>query len=201
MSTAMVAVQTVRVWRHRDAAGLSLTSWVASIICCMLWGVYGFRVESAPQIVANVLAVALSALIVGGILLFEKRWGNWRTTLLVSVGVAATLGFTLAIPADTVGTLAVASSLIMNFPQVFLSIANLVRKRPTSGISLTSFTIGIISNSMWVGYSLLNNDMPVLVACLINIATYATIAVCTILTRRFVTDNPPRKQSSAKPLT
>ena len=184
MSVAMVAVQTARVWRRRDGSGLSVSSWVASVVCCVLWGVYGFSVSSAPQVVTNAAVVVLSAGVIAGILVFQRRWSYGRTSLVVGSGVVGCVMLALLVPAGLIGVLAVASSLFMNFPQVFLSVANLVRRRPTAGVSLLSFGIGIVSNLLWVGYGVLNSDVAVLVGCAVNLVTYTVIAVCTVLTRR-----------------
>ena len=64
----MTVPQVLTVWIGRDAAGVSLVSWLSYLVGACLWFVYGFKKRDKTIYLACVGWIALDAAIVAGIL-------------------------------------------------------------------------------------------------------------------------------------
>ena len=64
----MTVPQVLAVWIGRDAAGVSLVSWLAYLVAACLWFIYGFRKGDKTIYLACVGWIVLDAAIVAGII-------------------------------------------------------------------------------------------------------------------------------------
>ena len=67
----MTVPQVWTIWIERQAAGVSLISWLAYLVSACLWFVYGLRKDDKTIYVACVGWVLLDAAIVVGILMYR----------------------------------------------------------------------------------------------------------------------------------
>jgi uncharacterized protein with PQ loop repeat len=64
----MTVPQVLSVWIGRDAAGVSLVSWLAYLVAACLWFVYGWQKRDKTIYLACVGWIVLDVAIVAGIL-------------------------------------------------------------------------------------------------------------------------------------
>jgi uncharacterized protein with PQ loop repeat len=64
----MTVPQVLTVWIGRDAAGVSLVSWLAYLLAACLWFVYGFQKRDKTIYLACVGWIVLDAAIVAGVI-------------------------------------------------------------------------------------------------------------------------------------
>lgn len=55
--------QLIKLWREKDAEGVSLRMYVVTVTGFSLWALYGFRLGSWPLVGSNLISLALSAAI------------------------------------------------------------------------------------------------------------------------------------------
>ena len=53
--------QIIKIWRHRDAADISLVMYLVTVTGFCLWSGYGLLVGSWPVTVSNLICLGLSA--------------------------------------------------------------------------------------------------------------------------------------------
>jgi MtN3 and saliva related transmembrane protein len=59
-SMASFAPQVVKIWREKDASGVSLNMYVVTVIGFALWTAYGGALRSWPLIASNGVCLALA---------------------------------------------------------------------------------------------------------------------------------------------
>jgi uncharacterized protein with PQ loop repeat len=64
----MTVPQVLTVWIGRDAAGVSLVSWLSYLVAACLWFIYGFQKRDKTIYLACVGWIVLDAAIVAGVL-------------------------------------------------------------------------------------------------------------------------------------
>jgi MtN3 and saliva related transmembrane protein len=64
--------QILKIWRERDASGVSLRMFVVTSTAFLLWTLFGVFQSSWPLIAANATCLALALTIVG----LRLRFGN-----------------------------------------------------------------------------------------------------------------------------
>ena len=64
-SMASFTPQIVKIWRERDASSISLRMYVVTVTGFALWITYGAMARSWPVMTANMVCLALSAVILG----------------------------------------------------------------------------------------------------------------------------------------
>jgi uncharacterized protein with PQ loop repeat len=71
LTMLMTVPQVWTIWVERQAAGVSLVSWLAYLVSACLWFVYGLRKRDKTIYIACIGWVLLDAAIVVGILLYR----------------------------------------------------------------------------------------------------------------------------------
>ena len=71
-SMASFAPQLIKIWRERDASGVSLRMYVVTVAGFALWIVYGVSIGRWPLVAANTVCLAMS----GAILALKWRLGS-----------------------------------------------------------------------------------------------------------------------------
>jgi MtN3 and saliva related transmembrane protein len=73
LTTGAFVPQVVRLWRTRDASGISLITFAGFSVGIILWLTYGILLRAWPIIIANVLTLGLSVAIVVLTIRFRRR--------------------------------------------------------------------------------------------------------------------------------
>ena len=69
-SIASFAPQIFKIWKERDASSVSLKTYSLTVICFVLWVVYGVLSGAWPIIVANAAALVMAS----GVLIMKWRF-------------------------------------------------------------------------------------------------------------------------------
>jgi MtN3 and saliva related transmembrane protein len=64
LTTGSFIPQIARLWRTKDASGISLVTFAAFSVGIVLWLAYGLLLRAWPIVVANVLTLCLTVAIV-----------------------------------------------------------------------------------------------------------------------------------------
>ncbi|MBK9738839.1 MAG: hypothetical protein IPO93_04900 [Actinobacteria bacterium] len=171
LSVAMVLPQLTRTIRHPHLPGVSALSWALTAVGCLGWLLYGLRISSVPQIPGNVLLISGAVAVV---ILVPSVVSRSRRALGLAAAAGLLLLVNTVVPAQTVGYVAFAISMVSAWPQLFESYGNW-RTGGESGLSLTTWSVKIASTSSWLAYGILAADLPVLVACSVGLVT--TLAI------------------------
>jgi MtN3 and saliva related transmembrane protein len=62
-SMASFAPQVLKIWREKDASGVSVNMYVVTVIGFALWIAYGGALRSWPLIASNGVSLALAAVV------------------------------------------------------------------------------------------------------------------------------------------
>lgn len=160
--------QLVRLLRAQEAFGVSVDTAATSAICSFSWLAYGVLTD---QFYFS-LASGLTGLVFALIALFALRFGRqvkeikvapiWLAVILLT-GVAAGkngLGFVLAI-----------SVLAANIPQVRLA----YKESNLTDLSLGTWSISTIEGLNWLTYSLLRQDIAIIISAFFQALTSGLI--------------------------
>jgi uncharacterized protein with PQ loop repeat len=168
--------QLVRLLRAREAFGVSVDTAATSAICSFSWVTYGVLTD---QFYFS-LASGLTGLIFALITLFALRFGRqvkefkvapvWLVVLLLAGAVAGKngLGLVLAV-----------SVLVANIPQLWLA----YKENNLTDLSLGTWLISTIEGLIWLSYSLLQQDISIMVSAFFQAMTSGLI-VALKLTRQ-----------------
>lgn len=66
----MLVPQLLKIWQEKNAAGVSLLTWISYLAGAVFWLFYGLVHKEKPIIVANISFGILTLLIVVGILIY-----------------------------------------------------------------------------------------------------------------------------------
>jgi len=69
-SITSFAPQMIKIWKERDASSVSLKTYSLTVICFVLWVVYGVMTEAWPVTIANSCALVMAA----GVLAMKWRF-------------------------------------------------------------------------------------------------------------------------------
>ena len=173
LGVVMVVPQIVRILRHPSLGGVSAPSWALTALACLTWLIYGVRTQTLPQIPGNILlvcgAVAIVVLVPGQVSAPARA---------LRLGAAAALVVTVAfsVPARSVGYLAFAVGLLSAWPQVFDSVAGW-RAGGSSGVSISTWSIKVCSQTCWLTYAVATGDGPVTISATVALSTAVALVV------------------------
>ncbi|MCL4303793.1 MAG: hypothetical protein KJ077_49375 [Anaerolineae bacterium] len=160
--------QLVRLLRAQEAFGVSVDTAATSAICSFSWVAYGVLTD---QFYFS-LASGLTGLIFALITLFALRFGRqvkefkvapiWFMVLLLAGVVAGKngLGLVLAI-----------SVLVANIPQLWLA----YKENNLTDLSLGTWAISTMEGLIWLTYSLLRQDIAIIVSAFFQAMTSGLI--------------------------
>lgn len=143
--------QTVRMLRHRDIAGLSITSYVAWTLSWALWAVYSFKAGALPKAASETVGLISEAALLLTLIAVAGRAG------LVGVGkglIAALPGLTvIAVAGWMWGPIAFALALTA-FDAAYLlpQIRATIKSPSLSGVSLWSYGLRMLVAVGWIAY-------------------------------------------------
>jgi len=70
LAPIMTLPQVIIIWFGKNAQGISVISWIAYIICALIWLIYGFLHKNKPIIIMNFLWVLLDLLVIVGVFIY-----------------------------------------------------------------------------------------------------------------------------------
>jgi len=70
LGPVMTIPQIIKIWLHKNAAGVSAISWSSYLVIAVFWLIYGFMHKEKPIILANILLIIINIIIVIGTLLY-----------------------------------------------------------------------------------------------------------------------------------
>mgnify|MGYP001340874266 CR=1 FL=1 len=73
LTTGCFVPQVVRLWRTRNAEGISLVTFAAFALGVALWLAYGVILRAWPIILSNAITMVLAFAIIGLTLRFRRR--------------------------------------------------------------------------------------------------------------------------------
>ncbi len=179
LGVAMVVPQILRTLRNPSLGGVSPVAWSLTTLACLGWLTYGIRTDSVPQIPGNVLLVSGAVAIV---LLVPSRVSVRARALRLGGAAAALLLVASVVPAHWVGYLAFAVGLGSGWPQIVESVANW-RTGSTSGVSVASWSLRVLSQLCWLTYAISVSDVPVTIAATVALTTAVLLVLLELSAR------------------
>ncbi len=184
LGVAMVVPQILRTVRHPQLDGVSPASWALTALACLTWMTYGVRTGTVPQIPGNVLLVSGAVAIV---LLVPSTTSRRSRAARLAAAATALLLLAFTVPATSVGYLALAVGLVSAWPQVFDSFTGW-RGGGESGVSITTWSIKVVSQTCWLVYAVVTVQLPVVVSATVALST--ALALVLLESFRRLTLNP-----------
>lgn len=77
LTTSSFLPQLIKVWKTKSSKGVSILMYFVMLSGVILWGVYGYLIESKSVLIANIVAGLLQIVIL--ILIFKNK-NNESTT-------------------------------------------------------------------------------------------------------------------------
>jgi uncharacterized protein with PQ loop repeat len=193
LGVAMVVPQLLRTVRHPRLEGVSPVAWGLTAVACLTWLTYGVRTATVPQIPGNVLLVSGAVAIV---LLVPSQTSRRRRALVLAGAALAIVLLAFSVPAPFVGYLALGVGLVSAWPQVFDSFARW-RAGGESGVSITTWSIKVVSQTCWLVYAVVTTQIPVVISA--GVALTAALALVGLESSRRLAGS--RRSSTAGALT
>jgi uncharacterized protein with PQ loop repeat len=168
LGVAMVVPQIVRTVRHPALSGVSPVAWSLTVLACSTWLTYGLRTGTVPQIPGNVLLVSGALAIV---LLVPSVWSRRRRAAALGAAWSALMVVAWTMPAALVGYLALVVGLFSAWPQVYDSVAGLRAGEGTSGVSVSAWSLRVVSQTSWLVYALATRQTAVTLSASVALST------------------------------
>jgi uncharacterized protein with PQ loop repeat len=173
LGVSMVVPQIVRIVRHPRLAGVSPLTWAITTVSCLLWLTYGARTHQIPQVPGNALLISGAAAIV--LLVPSARSRLWRAAALGTCA-ALLVAIGLTMPAHDVGYLAFSIGLFGSLPQLVDSV-HTWRIGATSSVSVSSWTLKLVSQISWFLYGIGVHDQPVIISTCVTMSSSLLLIV------------------------
>jgi len=174
LGVAMVVPQIVRTVRHPALAGVSPVAWGLTALACSTWLTYGLRTTTIPQIPGNILLVSGAVAIV---LLVPSAWTRRRRAGVLAALWSAVMVMAWTLPVGWVGYFALLVGLFSSWPQVYDSVAGMRAGAGESGVSITTWSIKMVSQSSWLVYAVATSQVPVTIAASFALSTALALVV------------------------
>jgi uncharacterized protein with PQ loop repeat len=178
LGVVMVVPQILRTIRHPHLTGVAPMAWAFTALACLLWLVFGIRTATFPQIPGNILLVSGAVAIV---LLVPSHVSRVKRALMLGSAAGVLVFIAYQIPPHTIGYFAFAIGLYSMWPQLYTSVW-VNRGGGASGLSISTWTLKVVSQSCWFAYAFLLLDFPVIISATFGITT--TLVVLGVETSR-----------------
>ena len=125
--------------------GVSLATWVLFVYLGLFWFTYGLVANSWPVITGSLIIVPLQLAI-----LFRLRpWEDWRVVSQAFIFFLLSCALPTALWGWPGGVYGTGIAMIFNrAPQI----VELIRHEAASGVSVGSWTLGVVGCTMWIIY-------------------------------------------------
>jgi uncharacterized protein with PQ loop repeat len=155
LSISFIWPQVWRSLRHNTTHGISPFGLVHGLIGATLWLSYGLNERIAPVAIANTSFVIAQSLII--YVAYKNGHIERRVISAAYPVVLAILVFLTPLPASLIGVTAVLISGSAIIPQFI----HVLRTDNLHGISLTSYTLTIITCVVWLLYGFVVSDLMI----------------------------------------
>lgn len=155
LSISFIWPQVWRSLRHNTTHGISPFGLVHGLIGATLWLSYGINERIAPVAIANTSFVVAQTLII--YVAYKNGHIERRVITAAYPVVFAILIFLNPVPSTVIGVIAVLISGSSIFPQFI----HVLRTENLHGISLTSYTLTIITCVVWLLYGFVISDLMI----------------------------------------
>jgi uncharacterized protein with PQ loop repeat len=178
LGVVMVVPQILRTLTHPTLGGVSPVAWAMTVLGCSMWLTYGVRTGTVPQIPGNILLVSGAVAVV---LLVPSHVSRRRRAVSLGVVLAALETVAWVVPAHSVGYLAASIGFVSAWPQVYDSVVTW-RSGVRSGVSITTWSLKLVSQTCWLTYAVLVGDVPVAISATVAFGAAATLVTLETLT-------------------
>lgn len=155
LSISFIWPQVWRSLRHNTTHGISPFGLVHGLIGATLWLSYGVNERIAPVAIANTSFVVAQTLII--YVAYKNGHIERRVITAAYPVVFAILIFLNPVPSTVIGVIAVLISGSSIIPQFI----HVLRTENLHGISLTSYTLTIITCVVWLLYGFVISDLMI----------------------------------------
>lgn len=187
MAWALAAAQW---WRsRRSVAGISSLSWATFLAVNLSWCAYGLGMRN-PYLVTNTVGAAAF----NCALLWRIDIHRWRTGSGVAACALGSAALGLLVGWPTVAMVCFALAFTVRGPQILQAL----RAPDLSGISLTSWTLAVVNNSLWTAIGIQCQDWWFAAANVGLVLTTATL-IAVVQFRRHLTERTPSPQTPLGP--
>lgn len=155
LSISFIWPQVWRSLRHNTTHGISPFGLVHGLIGATLWLSYGINERIAPVAIANTSFVVAQTLII--YVAYKNGHIERRVITAAYPVVFAILIFLNPVPSTVIGVIAVLISGSSIIPQFI----HVLRTENLHGISLTSYTLTIITCVVWLLYGFVISDLMI----------------------------------------
>lgn len=156
MGWFLTLVQLRRAWRV-STDGIALSTWLTFIFATIFWAWYGLAVHDPVVLWSSIVIFPIQFLIIVRI----ERKGEWRTLVGAGAFVLLTCGVPTMIWGWSAGCYGAGVLMVLNrWPQVI----KLIRSSEVEGVSVASWSIGMVSLALWVLYYSEHNKWAPLIA-------------------------------------
>jgi uncharacterized protein with PQ loop repeat len=139
-----------------------------------------------PQIPGNVLLVSGALAIV---LLVPSVWSRRRRAAVLLAAWSALMLVAWTVPAPLVGYLALVVGLFSAWPQVYDSVVGLRAGDGASGVSVSAWSLRVVSQTSWLVYALATRQMAVTLSATVALST--AVVLVAVESYRRSTDHAP----------
>lgn len=146
MPIARTWPQAIRIIRRKDASGVSVTTWALILANFTIWTIYGLYLQLPALIIANIGA-GTGAICILISLSVHANANPFIAIATIATSTAITLGLHALGGDETVWAAASTLAVVMFLPQVRTAF----RSNP-SGISPTTWWLGIVAGLVWASY-------------------------------------------------
>lgn len=141
--------QAFRVARQTDVRGVSGPTWLLALSNNITWLIICVLEHVAVAALSNLLN-GLAGATVLALLLRRGRLPGWHLTATISAAVVVNVGTYVAIGPAGPAVLGIGLAVVMFVPQ-----AATVLRRSAAGVSLLTWTLALITSSLWAVYGVL----------------------------------------------
>lgn len=175
LTISMAVPQAVRVWRDKSGVGVSLMSWCLFLFVYFLWLGYALRVMDVASFTTNILSIITQVALLAGLFVYEAPKNRVGVIAAVIAGsiVFGIAGYTLPMPLLWVLMLL---GMSVRLPQAIKSYKTW-RDRSASEVSVTTWTLGLISALCWMLHGIFMPDSTFVITS--ATASLLSIAVIT----------------------
>lgn len=178
----IVAVpQLIKVLKAHNHVGVNITAWMLMLLNYTVWLGFSWRMDSPSQLWANILAAALTSILV--YVLLREQWNNSYTPILFIVFIMSiSVTAILTSPIWLMNTI-LAAFILARLPQVFSSIKSWQLGRHTT-VSITAYILMALSSIGWATYGALSGLYMNLISSSIGLLLSGLVVLFEVLAER-----------------
>ena len=193
LDLSMSLPQTLKIWRNKNAEGVSLFTWVTLYTTFAAWAIYGWQNQ-----IAATLGFIIAAALVGILLLptiFRAKKHSWFITILTIAGIPIILIPLILYAPAIIVTIFLLSLTFNRIPQVMKSYKT-YKNTKYSNVSLFSWSLGLAANLFWLIYGVFRADINLILIPLMPILYDSAILTFQLIGNRKYKDSQKENPSA-----